>query len=265
MSGILKRKAEANDTNHQAKSAKTGTNNDSASQDMVFDELWRMSKVVVFGLPHPDDSENGYQAKLHCKGSLNWETGARGLPLWLLVNKAVYAQALKQLRRHATFACYADVRTYGCIKVSPILYTLLFTEADFHCRYRGGRVLVMREREKLIVPAFMSQFGSTLATLNITTIFLPNAYMGHDFVFVWPRLGDKIFESLQRVNFRLVTMDVPPSYVPLALVSVFRDAYERQVLVHVKGILGNNMQILEHGSLGQGDFVKVFDFRFIKA
>ncbi|KAH3986086.1 elastin [Parastagonospora nodorum] len=171
MSGILKRKAEANDTNHQAKSAKTGTNNDSASQDMVFDELWRMSKVVVFGLPHPDDSENGYQAKLHCKGSLNGETGVRGLPLWLLVNKAVYAQALKQLRSHATFACYTDVRTYGCIKVSPILYTLLFTEADFHCRYRGGRVLVMREREKRIVPAFMSQFGSTLATLNIATRF----------------------------------------------------------------------------------------------
>jgi hypothetical protein len=153
-------------------------------RDMVFDELWLMSKGIVFGLPRPDGSEHGYQVKLHCKGSLNQETGVRGLPLWLLVNKAIYAQALKQLRSHAMFVCHTDVRTYGCIKVLPILDTLLFTEAEFHCRYQGGCVLVMREREKLIVPAFMSRFGSTLATLNITTRSLPHAYMGHGFVFV---------------------------------------------------------------------------------
>jgi len=110
MSSVLKRKAEANDTNDEPKFAKTEalTTTPRRSRrpprqvfpfmdlpqelrNMVFDELWLMSKGVVFGLPHPDVSEHGYQVKLHYKESLHYETVARGLPLWLLVNKAVYA------------------------------------------------------------------------------------------------------------------------------------------------------------------------------
>jgi len=120
----------------------------------------------------------------------------------------------------------------------------------------------MREREKPVVPAFMSRFGPTLKTVTLATRFLPNYYQGRNFVFVLPNLGGKLFDNLQSVNFRLSIVDASIPYIQFASVTAFRDAYERQVLVHAKSILGNDMQILEDGRLGRGDFVKVFNFKF---
>lgn len=172
-------------------------------RDMIFDQLWLMIPVIALALPRPGIVDFGYSAILSYKKTKNWEWEVYGLPLYLLINKAIYAQALKHLSRHATLFCNTGVSMSPRAHTLPLLEMLLLEEVTFHCSLYGDRGVAMRPDRDLIIPAFMYRFGSKLMKFDITTrVELPK-HVRQDLTVDLPYLGEVHFQNLREINFGL--------------------------------------------------------------
>lgn len=179
------------------------------------------------------------------------------LPDWLLVNKAILAQGLKQLHRHITVSCKRQKpnvvellgKTATIPKPSPLIQVSAISKAYLTMKLKddnsvevGKAVFEMNESVSKYLPIFMRNFGASLKTIVITSIIFLHSLPAKKSCL--SPFGDAPLEHLRTLVFRVDIV----IYAPGVSTDTIRDitnVYMDSAIAFSKQVLGEKVNVVK--------------------